>query len=374
MLLSSILWPLADLLIGSLAEADPGLDVAHIPHRDPSDLVGLAEVHHLARRLMQEVTLLAVALRAHLGVALEQALGPARTGLTTMQFLLQHAVDLVAPVFAGAQLSSRDDERVPFARRHRGHMDLPQIHSRDGSCRQWRGQGVSRLQRQAELVVIRPPGQFGPTQMDLTILLWQWQQQRRALPSHGQAEHSVGQDLQRLILPDHRLVAFGMVGRGGLDVSGFRHLLPSQFGGGRHIGGGFLAERLHTLAVQGILPTFGRRLELPCAQPPPLQMGLSMEGEQVGPHASGLGAQRLALSQCGGGETPQGHEPHEALGGRLLVGHRSPPCRPQQENTGEHRRTQENTAYSLEQMFVKQRGRFIPAMNDGAFSLCFCKR
>ena len=32
------------------------------------------------------------------------------------------------------------------------------------------------------------------------------------------------------------------------------------------------------------------------------------------------------------------------------------------------RRTQENTAYSLEQTFVKQGGRCIPAMNDGAFS------
>ena len=61
-----------------------------------------------------------------------------------------------------------------------------------------------------------------------------------------------------------------------------------------------------------------------------------MEGEQVGPHASGLGAQRLALNQGGGGETTQGHEAHEALGGRLLVGHRSPPFPPRQENTGEH--------------------------------------
>ena len=37
------------------------------------------------------------------------------------------------------------------------------------------------------------------------------------------------------------------------------------------------------------------------------------------------------------------------------------------------RRTQENTAYSLEQTFVKQGGRCIPAMNDGAFSPFFCK-
>src|SRR5215831_9968670 len=29
--------PLADLLIGSLAQADPGLDVTHIPHRDVGD-------------------------------------------------------------------------------------------------------------------------------------------------------------------------------------------------------------------------------------------------------------------------------------------------------------------------------------------------
>jgi hypothetical protein len=150
--------PLADLLIRLLAETDACLDIAHIPHRDPSDLVGLAEVHHRARRLMQDVMLLAVELGAHLGFALEQALGPARTGLTTAQLLLQHAVDLVAPLLAGAQLSSRDKERVPFARRHCRDVRLAQVDASDGSSGQRGRQRLPHLQRQAQLVVIRPPG------------------------------------------------------------------------------------------------------------------------------------------------------------------------------------------------------------------------
>ena len=40
-------------------------------------------------------------------------------------------------------------------------------------------------------------------------------------------------------------------------------LLPSQLGGRLHVGGDLLAERLHALAVQGILPTLGRLLKLP---------------------------------------------------------------------------------------------------------------
>ena len=71
-----------------------------------------------------------------------------------------------------------------------------------------------------------------------------------------------------------------------------------------------------------------------------------MEGKQIRPQASGRGAQRLALNQGGRGETTQGDESHDAGGGRLLVGHRSPPRPP----------LQENAAYSLEQLVVKPRG------------------
>ena len=72
---------------------------------------------------------------------------------------------------------------------------------------------------------------------------------------------------------------------------------------------------------QGVLPTLGRLLEVASAEPLPLCACLGMEGEQICPQASGLGAQRLALKQCGEGETARGEEAHNALGGRLLVGH-----------------------------------------------------
>ena len=63
-----------------------------------------------------------------------------------------------------------------------------------------------------------------------------------------------------------------------------------------------------------------------------------------------LGAQRLALNQGGGGETTQGDEAHDALRTRVLVRHRPPPFPP----------PQENTAYSLEQMFVNEPGAIHP--------------
>jgi streptogramin lyase len=56
------MWPLAALLIGHLAQADAGLDVAHIPHRDPSDPVGVTEIHHFARRFPSKFAALAAAL------------------------------------------------------------------------------------------------------------------------------------------------------------------------------------------------------------------------------------------------------------------------------------------------------------------------
>ena len=66
--------PLADLLVADPAQADPRLDVTHIPHRDARDALLLTEIHHFARRLVEEVTLLAGEVGAELGFALEQAL------------------------------------------------------------------------------------------------------------------------------------------------------------------------------------------------------------------------------------------------------------------------------------------------------------
>jgi hypothetical protein len=73
-----------------------------------------------------------------------------------------------------------------------------------------------------------------------------------------------------------------------------------------------------------------------------LGMQPELQPEQVGPPASGLGAQRLALRQGGGRETTHCDEADDALGGCLLVGHI--PLVPV---------PQENTGYSLEQTFVK---------------------
>ena len=125
--------------------------------------------------------------------------------------------------------------------------------------------------------------------------------------------------------------------------------------------GEFLTERLHALAVQGILPTFRRLLQLAGAEPPPLDAGLRVQPDQVRPQASRLGAQRLALQPCGRGETLQGDEAHDARRPRVLGGRRPPSFPPPQENTG----------YSLEQMFVKPGGAIHPSTEAEGFLAFF---
>ncbi len=166
--------PLADLLIGSFAQAHSRLDVAHISHRDAAHPVLRAEIHHLARRLVEEVTLLAIQSGAHLCLTPAEPLGATRTGLAAAQVLRQHAVNLVAPLLARAQLPPREDESMPTRRGHRRSVDLAQIHPSGLPCQQRRGQRCSGIERQTQLIVIRPvirpPGQLHPTQVGLAAL------------------------------------------------------------------------------------------------------------------------------------------------------------------------------------------------------------
>src|SRR5690348_1576247 len=52
--------PLADPLVRLLAQTDASLDVTHVPHRDLADPLLRAEVHHLARRLVEDFALQSV--------------------------------------------------------------------------------------------------------------------------------------------------------------------------------------------------------------------------------------------------------------------------------------------------------------------------
>ena len=157
------------------------------------------------------------------------------------------------------------------------------------------------------------------------------------------------------------------------DASMLRQLLPSELGGRLHVGDEFLTERLHRLAVQGVLPTLGRLLELPCsnspartpllelpcAESPPLGATLREQRHQIRPQASGLAAQRLTLGE---GRGHGGEETDDALRPRVLVGRRPPPVPPPQENTG----------YSLERMVVRPSGRCISRLKRRAFSPPVC--
>ena len=57
-----------------------------------------------------------------------------------------------------------------------------------------------------------------------------------------------------------------------LEAPGLSEFLPAQFGRGGDIGGDLLTERLDALAVEGVLPSLGRLLQLARAQPPPLRV------------------------------------------------------------------------------------------------------
>jgi len=140
---------------------------------------------------------------------------------------------------------------MPCGRRHRREVDLAHDDSSDISCRQWRRQEFSDVERQTPLEVIRLPGQLDPPQIGVAIFLRQGQQERRALATGGHTQLARGEDLQRLVLPDHRLVSCGVVRRGGLDVSQFAHFLPPQRGGRLHVGDEFLAERLRAPGYGG---------------------------------------------------------------------------------------------------------------------------
>ena len=81
---------------------------------------------------MEDVALLAIELYTDLGLAPEEALGAARAQLAAAQFLLEEAIDLVAPMCARAQLPSRDDERVSAGSRRGGNVEFAQAYP--GNC------------------------------------------------------------------------------------------------------------------------------------------------------------------------------------------------------------------------------------------------
>ena len=100
-------------------------------------------------------------------------------------------MDLVAPLLARAQLPSREDQRMPpggvTAATWTSPRSTPATPHRQG-----RRQGLAGVERQAELVVVRPPGQLGPAQIGLLVLLRQRQQQRWPLSAGGQAQETEG--------------------------------------------------------------------------------------------------------------------------------------------------------------------------------------
>ena len=153
--------------------------------------------------------------------------------------------------------------------------------------------------------MIRPPGQLRPSQVGSLVLGGQRQQERGPLPSGGQAQLSSGQDGERLVLPGHRLVDLGVMRILGLDASHLCQFLLAEFDSGGDVGGEFLAEGLYTLAVQGILPTLGRLLQICRVEPHPIGAGVGMQVRQIRPQPSRFRSQRLAVSERSLGQPTQ---------------------------------------------------------------------
>ena len=65
--------PLGNLLIGFLAQVNLILNVTDITHRDLVNFVRGTKLHHMSAGFVQDVTLLAAALRTRTGAVLQQS-------------------------------------------------------------------------------------------------------------------------------------------------------------------------------------------------------------------------------------------------------------------------------------------------------------
>ena len=204
-----------------------------------------------------------------------------------------------------------------------GDVHLPEIDAGNRPSRQGRWHGRSWIDRQRQLIVVGTPGQFRPAQIRLLQRLRQRQRQQEwpTLPPTGQTHLSIREHLNRLVLPDHRLIGLRVMRIRRLDLSGLGELLFSERGRGRNIGGELLAERLHTLTMERILAALGGGFQIPGGEPLPRCARGNMQVDEGGPQASRIGPQRLTPGERGGRESTEHDETHDVRGSRLFVGH-----------------------------------------------------
>ena len=199
------------------------------------------------------------------------------------------------------------------------------------------------------------------------------QRRNRTLRATGQTRFASGDDLPRLVLADHGL---------GRPPSGRRWwgeavwMRPRSASSCRRaVAVSQVAARFWESACPlwrcraywsplvavgrrwSLLVAVGHRREVAHTEPASRRAGLGMEGEQVGPPATRLGTQRLALGERNRREVTQGNATHNAWRVCLFVGHAPPPLR--------------NTGSSLEQTFVSGQGASHPSTETGGFLAVF---
>jgi hypothetical protein len=95
--------PLTGLLVHFRPQTHTRLNIAYIAQRDTTHHFHCTEVHHLARCLLQNVALLAIAFGADLRLTQRQTLCPSGAVLAAAQSLLQGGIPLVASLLARPQ-------------------------------------------------------------------------------------------------------------------------------------------------------------------------------------------------------------------------------------------------------------------------------
>jgi len=178
------MWPLADLLVTHLPQTHPGLNVTHIAYHDPTHALCRAEVDGELGGLVQEVPLLTIDLRAHLGFGLHKSFASARAllaavQLSVVQLFADARMALVAPLLEGAEEATREDHGMVSGRGDSGDVYLAQIDTGHFAGLPWWWRRLPGVEGEGQLVVVCPPQQLHLAHVGASILGRQWKIQIR---------------------------------------------------------------------------------------------------------------------------------------------------------------------------------------------------
>ena len=162
--------PLADLLVSHSAQGDTILNVAHIPDRDLSHVVRLAELDRLAAGFMQDVPLLAMQFRTGPRLAFHEFAMALRAGFGAGDQGGEFRMSFVAQTLDRSQRPPAHYQAVPGFGSNCRDIDLAQVHPGHLPAL-FQGRVLHpAVYGQAQLVVIDPPGELNLANIRTHIL------------------------------------------------------------------------------------------------------------------------------------------------------------------------------------------------------------